>query len=146
MPKNYYALGPAIKQRIQTCVDGLTAIHTPFSVEDMLKMNSSSPSVSVIWVDERVGESVGRGRVAPVYQQWLVVFSIQDASAQLQDTESIREKASPFITQLLEALMGWNPDILGFKPLDRINAGVPPGSSAGFAYFPFLFESQMLVV
>jgi hypothetical protein len=145
MPK-YFALGPAIKQRIETCVDGLIEVYTPFSVEDMLKMNSASPSVSVIWVDERVGESAGRGKAAPVNQQWLVVFSIHDASAQLQDTESIREKAEPFIEQLLEALMGWNPGIPGFRPLERINAGVPPGSSSGFAYFPFLFESQMLVV
>lgn len=145
MPK-YFALGPAIKQRIETCVDGLIAVYTPFSVEDMLKMNRTSPSVSVIWVDERVGESAGQGKAAPVFQQWLVVLSIHDASSQLQETEAIREKAEPLIEQLLEALMGWNPGIAGFRPLHRINAGVPPGSSAGFAYFPFLFESQMLVV
>lgn len=143
MPENYFALGPAIKQRIEACVDGLNAIYSPFSVEDMLKMNSASPSVSVIWVDERVGEPVGRGRAGPVYQHWLVVFSIRDASSQLQDTEAIREKAAPFIKQLLNALNGFEPDVPGFEPLERIDAGVPPGSSAGFAYFPFLFKSQI---
>jgi hypothetical protein len=74
-----------------------------------------------------------------------VVLAIHDASAQLEYTHSIREKASPLIVKLLAALQGFNPNVNGARELRRVTASVRGGSSAGFAYFPFMFETQIFI-
>ena len=60
MPSNYFALEPAIKGRLAG-IDSIQAIYTPFSVDDMLESTAVAPSISVIYVDDRVGESAGNG-------------------------------------------------------------------------------------
>lgn len=144
---NYFALEPAIKARVEAEMPELEEVYTPFSVDQMLQLTNASPSVSIIYAGDRVGDSVGNGKANAVYQQWLVVLSVNEASAQLGDTSQIRTIAAPLITKLLEALQGWNPQVPRYKVLMRVNAGVSVGSDdSGNAYFPFLFESQMLVV
>lgn len=143
MQSEYFALEPAIVERLRD-IEGILAINTPFSVDDMLQVVNVSPSLNVIYVGDQVGESAGRGRSAPITQQWLVVLAVQDASAQLEETSNIRKIADPFIREILAKMQGFDPSIAGYRPFDRVNAGVQVGSAAGFAYFPFLFESQMM--
>lgn len=143
MQSEYFALEPAIVERLKD-IEGILAINTPFSVDDMLQVVNVSPSLNVIYVGDQVGESAGRGRSAPITQQWLVVLAVQDASAQLEATSNIRKIADPFIREILAKMQGFDPNIAGYRPFDRVNAGVQVGSAAGFAYFPFLFESQMM--
>jgi hypothetical protein len=143
MQSEYFALEPAIVERLKD-IEGILAINTPFSVDDMLQVVNVSPSLNVIYVGDQVGESAGRGRSAPITQQWLVVLAVQDASAQLEETSNIRKIADPFIREILAKMQGFDPNIAGYRPFDRVNAGVQVGSAAGFAYFPFLFESQMM--
>lgn len=143
MQSEYFALEPAIVEQLKD-IEGILAINTPFSVDDMLQVVNVSPSLNVIYVGDQVGESAGRGRSTPITQQWLVVLAVQDASAQLEETSNIRKIADPFIREILAKMQGFDPKIAGYRPFDRVNAGVQVGSAAGFAYFPFLFESQMM--
>lgn len=141
---NYFALEPAIKARVEAEMPELEEVYTPFSVDQMLQLTNASPSVSIIYAGDRVGDSAGNGKANAVYQQWLVVLSVNEASAQLGDTSDIRTIAAPLIAKLLCALQGWWPDIAPFQELSRVNAGVSVGSDdSGNGYFPFLFESQM---
>ena len=140
---NYFALEDAIKQRL-TGIDGIVDIYTPFSVEDMLQGNIVSPSLSIIYVDDRVSDSAGNGKASAVYQQWLVVLCVSEAGSQLEDTSQIRRDASPYIAEILKRLQGFDPEIQGFRPLKRATAGVSPMSSSTLQWFPFLFESQLL--
>lgn len=143
MPENYFALEDAIKEKL-TGIDGIYDIHTPFSVDDMLEGSISGQSISIIYVDDRVGDSVGNGKANTVYQQWLVVLCISDAGSQLENTSQLRREASPYITEILKRLQGFDPNIQGFRPLKRVTANVSPMSSSGFQWFPFLFESQLI--
>ena len=68
MPSNYFALESIIKGRLAG-IDSIQAIYTPFSVDDMLESTAVAPSISVIYVDDRVGESAGNGTASIVYQQ-----------------------------------------------------------------------------
>ncbi|CAD9195564.1 MULTISPECIES: phage tail terminator protein [Acinetobacter] len=143
MQSDYFALEPVIVERLKD-IEGILAINTPFSIDDMLQVVNVSPSLNVIYVGDQVGESVGRGRSAPITQQWLVVLAVQDASAQLEETSNIRKIADPFIREILAKMQGFDPKVTGYRPFERVNAGVQVGSAAGFAYFPFLFESKLL--
>lgn len=145
MTDQYFAVGDAIVSQIRSNFsdDELIAIYTPFDIDDVAQVVNASPSVCVIYLGDRVADDAGRGRVVSVYQQWLVVLAIHDASAQLEYTDSIRKKASPLLVKLLQLLQGFNPELSGFRELHRVTATVRGGSSAGFAYFPFMFEIQM---
>ena len=143
MPSNYFALEPVIKDHL-TGIDSIQAIYTPFSVDDMLQATAVAPSISIIYVDDRVGESAGNGTASVVYQQWLVVLCVEEAGSQLEDTTLIRNAASPMILEVLKRMQGFNPEILGFKQFKRANAGVQHMSAAGKLWLPYLFECQMI--
>lgn len=147
MTNQYFAVGDAIVSQLRSNFsdDELIAIYTPFDIDDVAQVVNASPSACVIYLGDRVGDDAGRGKVTTVYQQWLVVLAIHDASAQLEYTHSIREKASPLIVKLLAALQGFNPNVDGVRELRRVTASVRGGSSAGFAYFPFMFETQLFL-
>ena len=143
MPSNYFALESIIKGRLQD-IESIQAVYTPFSVDDMLESTAVAPSISVIYVDDRVGESAGNGSASIVYQQWLIVLCVEDAGSQLEDTTQIRNAASPMILEILKRMQGFNPDVLGFKQFKRANAGVQNMSAAGKLWLPYLFECQMI--
>jgi hypothetical protein len=103
-----------------------------------------APSISVIYVDDRVGESAGNGAASVVYQQWLIVLCVEEAGSQLEDTTLVRNAASPMIIEILKRMQGFNPDVLGFRQFKRANAGVQHMSAAGKLWLPYLFECQMI--
>ena len=143
MPSNYFALEPIIKAHLQD-IESIQAVYTPFSVDDMLESTAVAPSISVIYVDDRVGESAGNGSASIVYQQWLIVLCVEEAGSQLEDTTQIRNAASPMILEILKRMQGFNPGVLGFKQFKRANAGVQHMSAAGKLWLPYLFECQMI--
>ena len=143
MPSNYFALEPIIKAHLQD-IESIQAVYTLFSVDDMLESTAVTPSISVIYVDDRVGESAGNGSASIVYQQWLIVLCVEDAGSQLEDTTQIRNAASPMILEILKRMQGFNPDVLGFRQFKRANAGVQHMSAAGKLWLPYLFECQMI--
>lgn len=143
MASNYFALEPAIKGHLAG-IDGIQAIYTPFSVDDMLQCTTVAPSLSIIYVDDRVSDTAGNGTASAVYQQWLVVLCIEEAGSQLEDTTRIRDEASPFIREILKRMQGFNPEIAGFKQFKRTNAGIQQMTAAGKLWLPYLFECQMI--
>lgn len=109
----YFALEPAIVERLKD-IEGILAINTLFSVDDMLQVVNVSPSLNVIYVGDQVDESAGRGRSAPITLQWLIVLAVQDASAQLEETSNIRKISDPFMREILAKMQGFDPNIAGY--------------------------------
>lgn len=141
---DYFAVEPILVGHIQNAMsDDLSEVNTPFTIEDMLQAANNTPSISVIYFDDRVGDSAGNGKITSIYQQWLIVLCLQDAEAQLQNTNSIRKTADPFIRKLLDTLQGFDPKVKGYRPFKRTNCPVRIGGQSSFAYFPFLFETQI---
>lgn len=143
MLSDYFAVEPKIVELLETNKD-ILAVNTPFSVDDMLQITNVAPALNVIYVGDRVGDSVGQGQANTVTQQWLIVLAVRDASSQLDQTSNIRKEADPLIRELLNKMKGFNPNVAGFRPFVRVDPGVQIGSSAGFAYFPFLFETKFI--
>ncbi|UUM26273.1 hypothetical protein [Acinetobacter colistiniresistens] len=140
---DYFAVEPLLVERLQTEMPEILDVNTPFTIETMLEGTNNAPSISVIYFDDRVGESASNGSSATIFQQWLVVLCIRDAEAQLQNTNTLRKEADPFIRKLLDTLQGFNPQVPGYRMFKRANSPVRIGNSPGFAYFPFMFEIQV---
>ena len=142
---DYFALEQPIVDQLKT-IDGIEAVYTHFSIEDMMQGTAASPSVSVIYIDDRIGETLNNGQVNCIYQQWLIVLAVEEAGSQLENTIEIRKKASPFIIEVLKKLQGFDADLAGVDVLQRANAGVQHMSAAGKLWIPFLFEAKIFNV
>ena len=138
----YFAVEPILVEHITNSIDGLVDVDTPFSIEEMLDNRNNAPSASIIWYGERFSEQVGRdSRTTSLqYDQWLIVLKINDTCSQSRETQSIRAMADPFIMQLHECMMNFNPNIKGYARFTKTSSPVTSGSDSGFAYFPFMFE------
>lgn len=142
---DYFEVEPVLVEYIRVNVDNLLAVDTPFDINDMLDSRNVTPSVSVIYYGDRMGEISAQGALNSQYQQWLIVLKLNDPMAQSGNTNSLRELANPFILQLLSCLQGFNPNLKRYRKFKRVDCPVGVGSSSGFGYFPFLFEVQMFV-
>ena len=142
---DYFALEQPIVDQLKT-IDGIEAVYTHFSIEDMMQGATVSPSVSVIYIDDRIGETLNNGQVNCIYQLWLIVLAVEEAGSQLENTIEIRKKASPFIIEVLNKLQGFDADLVGVDVLQRANAGVQHMSAAGKLWMPFLFEAKIFNV
>lgn len=147
---NYFAIEPLIVQNIRQNVDNLLDIDTPFDIDTMLDFSNVTPSVSVIYYGDKMGESSTNGKMTSQYQQWLIVLKVRDSGSQGRDTNSLRAYANPFILQLLNCMQGFDPKTLdpnltAYRKFKRADSPVGVGSDVGFGYFPFLFEIQMFV-
>lgn len=138
----YFAVEPILVEHIKTNVAGLVEVDTPFSIESMLDNSNNAPSISIIWYGERFSEQVGRdSRIKSIqYDQWLIVLKVRDTEAQSSDTQSIRALADPFIIQLHECMMDFNPQLQGYGRFTKTSCPVTSGNDSSFAYFPFMFE------
>lgn len=142
---NYFAVEPLIVEHLKATMTNIESVNTPFNIDDMINNSNSDRTISVIYYGDRMGESSGKGKMVNQYQQWLIVLTVRDAGAQSGYTNSIREYANPFILELLEAMQGYDPDIKAYRQFKRTDSPVTAGSDAGFAYFPFMFETQMFI-
>lgn len=142
--EQYFGVERKLMERIQELFPDFTVL-TPFSVEDMLQAVNDEYSISIIYHDDRIADNSNSGTLNSCYQQWLVVLSLRDAQAQLQQTNTIRSTADPLIKKLLQGLQGFDPKLSGYRYFKRANCPVRQGSQSSFAYFPFLFEIQMFI-
>lgn len=147
---DYFAVEPIIVKHIKASVENLEDVDTPFDIENMLDSVNTTPSVSVIYYGDRMGDSTSNGKITTQYQQWLIVLKVHDAEAQSKNTNDLRAYANPFILQLLSCLQGFDPkkylpELIAYRQFKRADSPVGVGSAAGFGYFPFLFEIQMFI-
>lgn len=147
---NYFAVEPIVVRHIQDKVLGLADVNTPFDIDAMLDGISATPSVSVIYYGDRVGDVSSNGRLVSQFQQWLIVLKVADATAQSKNTNELRAYASEFIIQLTKCMQGFDPktylpQLTAYRQFRRVDSPVGNGSYSGFGYFPFLFEIQMFV-
>ena len=142
---NYFALEEDILKRIKNELPDIDEVVTPFNVDDLFECLIGDVGIGIIYVGDRISDTSGDGKANAIYQQWLIALGVSDASAQLSETMSIRQLADPYIRKILAAMQGYQPQIVGYKRFLRVDAGVPIGkTTAGRAFFPFLFEAQII--
>lgn len=144
MIDQYFRLEPIIVNALKAEF-GDVPVFTPFNIEQMLNLSNEEVSLNVIYFDDRVTDDAGQGRASMIYQQWLVVLCIRDATAQLQQTNAIREKAQPLVKKILSIMQGLNPNLIGAKRFKRVNSPVRAGGQSSFCYLPFMFEIPLLI-
>lgn len=141
---DYFSVETDIVERIKASMPELKSVLTPFNLEDMQESSQNTPAVHVIYAGDNITQnSVGQGASRVITQKWLIVLAVRYSGSQLQKTSEIRSNAGQLIPKLLGCLQGWKPNESS-RPLVRSAGAPPPGYSAAFAYFPFMFESVII--
>lgn len=135
---DYLAAGPLLVARVKDQVAGLRHVLPATELSAMKETGLPSPSAFVIYDGDRLGDSALRGQSRVVYQRWLVVLAVRNAT-QGDGGQAIQDEAGPLLSSILGALQGHilSPD---HRPLIRVQAP-KPGYSAAFAYYPLAFET-----
>ena len=139
---NYFNAEAAIIERLKELLPQVKVL-TPFSIGDMIESSQPSPAIHVIYGGDQVAGESNNGTKSVIDQRWMIVLAVRTPKAQLQHTADIRTMAGEIVPTLLKALQGWQP-IPEMRKLVRVN-GPPAGYSSSFAYFPFLFEGQLII-
>jgi len=78
-----------------------------------------------------------------VLQRWLIVIAVQNV-ADVRQGSAARREAGPLMSQTLLAVKGWQPPIVGMRPLVRAPASPGPAFEAGYGYFPILILARVI--
>lgn len=144
---DYLVLEDLLVERLRDKLPDLKAILTATDLADVQAQRLTQPAAHVIYlgdeVDQGAGNQSGSGIAQAVTQQWMVVLVVKFAGA-ISNGKGNRRIAGPLITQLLQALSGWQPNA-PLTPLKRINAP-KVGYENGFAYYPFAFKTTYLTI
>jgi hypothetical protein len=143
MLADYLSASNLIIDRIRAAVPGVVSVLPARDLANVVESTLQSPSVFVVYDGDRLSDTGGRGQAQVIQQRWLVVLAVRNAR-QADGGAGLAADAGPLITDLLQALQGWQPSP-DFRPLIRV-ASPKPGYSPAFAYYPLAFECQIFTL
>ena len=139
-PVDYLALGSALQDYIGQNMPVGTRVVRGRSLDAAMISNQGDLTVHILYAGDDVDTTRPATSMQVVGQIWMVVLAVKYSGD--QTAERNQEIAGPLITTLLNALIGWNPDLLT-KPLRRVQG---PGAVYlnSFGYYPFCFRGEMV--
>jgi hypothetical protein len=147
MLDNYLAAEELIKARLAEKLSEVPALNilSAADLDGVKEASQVTPAVHVMYFDDEVpgsdGDAALKSRHQKTQQLWaviLVVRNVRDKTGQAS-----REDAGLLISTLLDTLQGWKPSA-EHGPLRRRKAPFRTTYRNGFAYFPFLFSTQIV--
>jgi hypothetical protein len=138
----FIAAQDAIVARLKTFLgaNALTANVRVFTAAELARVPESrqfAPAVHVVYEGHSVGEQVALGRVQAINQNWLVVSTGKNASAQGEPTPATVD-AGRIAEVVLQALLGF--DVLANGSQLRLAEAPAPLYEGGYCYLPLNFR------
>jgi len=136
------ALESALVARLAT-VPGLLGVYGAAEFGDLIKAGKPAPCAYVLYGGYSVVQSSDDASAARVEDRWLVVLSIKHAG-RAPGSEPVRDAAGPLIQAVLDALMGWQPEVASYKAF-RLDSAPRPEYSPAHLLFPLAFRIEHVV-
>ena len=135
---DHLALGPLLVQRLREKCDVISVeCRYSFTAAVEAPYPGVYPVVFVYWAGDETIESSGEGTTEIVQQRWGVLLCVQNVATP-NDPGSFHAEAGPLLSQLRQALSGWQPDE-ALLPLQRVRASQPPFYTPVRGFFPLEF-------
>lgn len=123
----------AICDRLLATVSGLKAAKRIADIADaQTTAGNQSPAAFVAYDGMQPGATRAENRVQIVTVRWMVILAVRNARGQ-QAATGVRDEASPILSAMLAALVGWRPSD-EFYEMGAL-AGGGQTFSSGFGYF-----------
>lgn len=130
----------ATEEHFETVLAQVTGLKKVYCSADMAEVTDKTqvtPCAHVIYLGDKVPESVAAGSLTHVTQTWMIVLAVR------LSRESSKE-AGQLLARTLRAVQK-NSFVQGIGPLNRVNATARPLLKGGFGYYPLAFEVKFRV-
>ncbi|WP_027671304.1 phage tail terminator protein [Rheinheimera baltica] len=118
-------------------IEGLRKVYCSADMAEVTDKTQATPCAHVIYMGDKVPESVQAGSLIHVTQTWLVVLAVR------LSPDSSKE-AGKLLARTLRGIQQ-NSFVQGIGPLNRVNAPARPLLKSGFGYYPLAFEVRFRV-
>lgn len=141
-----YDLEPLIRDRLAP----LPSLKGVYGLPELAHLASGdlaskpTPCAYVLMDHYRVLEQTHGGHVTRIQTTWQVVVAVRHYT-QTPDGAPARSSVSPILTEVLDALTGWEPPVSsGSSSALRLVDAPPPEFHTGILLFPLAFTSEQL--
>lgn len=136
---NHLSAEQLLIDQIKARVPEFKAVLDAGDLEDVEEQAQIVPACHVLYGGDYPGQTAGRGTATRIDQHWQLFICVKNAKT----AKTARQEAGALITKVIEALSGWTPSI-NHGPVTLVPTGQPAGYSAGFAYFPLRFSTEVV--
>lgn len=134
----------AIVHRLQEKVGPLVkSVFTAAEFADVDESSQFTPAIAVIYGGYAPTQTPGAtiGKIQEIEQTWLCVVSVRNAkNSRLR--AGAREDSAPIAQAVIEALIGWRPDVAGEMPLKLAPSPGAQFNDAGTVFYPIAFTNR----
>ena len=132
--EDYLEVEPLIVARLKEEVRN-ARVHSSWGQPVIKETTDLPPSVMVFLEDDRPGTTAANGQDQKIEQVWLTLVVVRDAE----------QEAGSLISQVVRALVGWEPSGSPFSAFKRVKSVYSPDYSPnGVFYFPLAFATSFV--
>ncbi|MBF0116464.1 MAG: hypothetical protein HQM04_15660 [Magnetococcales bacterium] len=132
---DYLAAEPLIVARLKDQLLSNITIQSTWGMSKLQENFDTPPAVLILLEEDRPGEVNLAGTAQKIEQVWTCIVVVKDAE----------NEAGPLISQVLQAMSGWQPDGETFSPFRRVKSGFSHDYSPSTAfYFPLAFSTSFV--
>ena len=139
----FFDLDPAIVDRLREVLPPGTPVLTAEDLDGMEEAGQPAPAVHVIYDGYAVREQ--QRTVALTNQRWLVVAVVKHSGSGARAAAETKQRAAPLVLGVIDALLGWRPDVRPGTPGLKLATPPRPARRAPYYYFPTLFTADVPV-
>ena len=130
---DYLAVVPLIVARLTAQLAGVT-IKSAWGIPKIQEQFDLPPAVLVCLEDDRP-DAIVNVAVQKIEQIWTCIVVVNDPE----------NEAGPLISQVIQAMNGWQPTGTAFSPFKRVKSGFTHECSpTGVFHFPLAFSTQFV--
>ena len=135
---DYLALGDVLKARIAESMPEARVVRGR-TMDAVMQAAQGDLTVHIIYVGDELTPTDAKS-MQIVGQLWMLILAVKYAGADLTG-EGNQEIAGPLIVELLDSMLGWQPELVT-KPLRRVQG---PGVvyHNNFGYYPYVFRAEI---
>ena len=132
---DYLAAEPLIVARLNDQISGNVTIQSTWGMPKLQEHFDTPPAVLILLEDDRPGEVNLSGTAQKIEQVWTCVVVVKDAE----------NEAGPLISQVIQAMSGWQPEGTTFSPFNRVKSSFKHDySPSATFYFPLAFSTSFV--
>ncbi|MBF0098974.1 MAG: hypothetical protein HQM04_19220 [Magnetococcales bacterium] len=132
---DYFAITPLIVARLRERLCSQITVQSTWGIGRIQETPELLPAVLVLLEADHPGEINLSGAAQKIEQVWNCIVVVKDAGTE----------AGPLISQVIQALNGWQPENTLFSPFRRVKSGFHHDYSPSMAfYFPLAFSTSFV--
>lgn len=143
LAENWLAAEPLLVARVKAQATGLRAVYT---ASELVALEGPSdpraaalPAAHVLYGGDQIVETTANGEASVIDQIWCVALVARND----RDAAALRAEVGPLVSQVFQAVAGWDCGIAGMRPFRRARiTNMPRFNASKKAIYPLFFAAR----